>query len=702
MNKKHTFKKVAAMLLGIALTIGATGCGFVTKDSQKDLEQVVAKVDISAQLASSDKYASVAEDVTKLIKQLDTSITKRELISYYMSTGYQYVESYGYTYEKTFNMLLDGLIDREILIQHAVAYYLQSNSNLTAANCETYVNQELNAAGLTAKTKELFTAHKEVLVLKYLLTNGGENLDAYNKGVYTVKKSLNDTLDSMETSYITAESEEHNHEKARTLPTNVGTQKDDYFTTDYEVYTGRNLANTCGTYKQVDGSTITSRQKAYNAFLTNLNSYSLINTEEGKVENTANITELNYYYVELASVLGQNLINKYFESLEASVNDVLTAEYVQEKLNEQFEQDKKSYEGKPVEFLSAMDEVGEDSFLMYGLNGFGYVYNILLPFSTSQTVKYNEAKNRGLTQEQLYKERRNILTQIQAKDLRDTWISEHDHANYSNVLNADYQDGAPIYFFQNQMAEDSEYKTLTHYAGNYPFNGTVTKSADGELEVKSNAVNIDEFMGIFKEYVATTAGVSVTGDVVTKYSDDAKNFIKEDGEVDYDKFVYYRGQVALSDTDPANVFNKENVQYKAISAVNELLFAYGTDPGALNTYLGYSVTPYTTSFVKEFEYAAQEIVKAGAGNYIVCATDYGWHIMYCTVSYTADGAVYTYNHDDRDTEGTFSNLFYQYVKEAAYANHASEEQNRVLLAYDNEDSVTRYQKRYQDLLDMDN
>ena len=53
--KKHTFKKAAALFLGIALTVGATGCGFITTDNQADLEQTVATVDISGKLASDAK-----------------------------------------------------------------------------------------------------------------------------------------------------------------------------------------------------------------------------------------------------------------------------------------------------------------------------------------------------------------------------------------------------------------------------------------------------------------------------------------------------------------------------------------------------------------------------------------------------------------------------------------------------------------------
>ena len=153
MNKKHTIKKTIAMLMGVALALGTTGCGFITPDSQADLEQTVATVDITKQLEKSDEYANYANEVAAVTKYISKDIKKRELVSYFLSTGYTYVESYGYTYEDTFNMLLDGLIDREILIQYAVAYYLKNNEELTAEGCEAYINAQI--AGADEKVAKL-------------------------------------------------------------------------------------------------------------------------------------------------------------------------------------------------------------------------------------------------------------------------------------------------------------------------------------------------------------------------------------------------------------------------------------------------------------------------------------------------------------------------------------------------------------------
>ena len=670
MNNKHTFKKAAALFLGLALTVGATGCNFITTDNQKDLDQDVANVNISGKIDDKNGFADV-------LGYLSTTIKKRELVSYYLSTGYQYVESYGYSYEDTFNMLLDGLVSREIMIQYAINYFLNNGVEGVAKN----------AAGCKAevdKIKDVKDADikKEVSVLKYFLSE--EN---YDKAIYSLKKSLNDSLDSLESSYVTVTEEDHDHEEARTLPTGVDTEKEDYYTNDYAVYTGRNQSSDCGEYETIDGSTRTSRQKAYNAFLTNIQAYNLI---DGK-EDTQDVTQLSYYYIEMSSVLGQALINQYFDAMEDKVSGKLTADYMAGKYTETYEQQVKDYDDEG--FASALDSAAEGSYILNGLEGYGYVYNILIPFSTSQSVKYTEAKNRNPGENALYGIRRDLAANIEAKDLRGSWISEHDHANYS------YEVDGKTYFFQDNLAENAKYDLLDHYAGGYAYN-------DPEAEGYEK-MGIDEFMSIFESYIEEVSGATATGTTNTAYA--TVSDFKAQGDAkkldydDYANFTYYAGKVNFTEEVKASeYFNRNSQQYKALSAVNELLFAYGTDPGAFNSYMGYKVSPQegSTGFVSEFEWAAQQVVKAGVGSYAVCLTDYGWHILYCSFAY-ADGDVYGgYVEAEKDIEGTFSNLYYETMKEAAFSNYATEEQTRVIREYNVDDCVERFEKAYKDLLEM--
>ncbi len=695
MNKKSSVKKTAAILLGLALTVGSVGCdNFILTDNEKDLAQTVATVNIAEALAKEDTGIDKAA-LTKTLSSLTTDIKKRDLVAYFLSTGYQYVQSYGYSYEDTFNMLMDGLISREIMIQYAIAYYMKDDhAGSWEKTLDAYKDEQLAAA--SAKEKDLLKAHPEVLTLKYFLTEGGSENTDYDRAIYSLKKSLNSSLDSLEQSYIKAESHDHEEVETRTLPTGVNTEKEDYYTTDYEIYTGRNTLDSCGTYEKQDGSTTSTRKKAYNAFLANLQSYNMISTA-GSVEDTSDVTNLDYYYVELSSLLGQALVNKYFDELEKAVAGKIDGAYAGIKYKEIYEAQERLYKNDPAAFATAMDSASDSSFLLYGLKDFGYVYNILLPFSTSQNIEYTRAKNNAHnSQDDLYAIRRDILKDVEGKDLRDSWISEDEHSNYSTVKEEKY------YFFDNQLGGENstQYESLKQYLGTYAYKGDV-KEVDGKLKATPDKIKIDEFISEFESHIksALGEGASVVGGKVDGYN--ANKFTDDKDKVDYSKFTYYTGKVNVS-AAAKDYFNADSDIYKAVSAVNELMFAYSTDTGCLNTYYGYSVSPNTTNFVKEFEYAAQQVVKNGAGSYAVCATDYGWHIVFASFVYTADGKVYgDYVESEAEKKGTFSNLFYESLKSTTATSYSTDVQNNVLNRYNNDGSVTRYQSRYQDLLDLE-
>lgn len=710
MNKKHTLKKAAALLLSLGLTVGATGCNFLVTDSVADLKQIVATVDITDNLGNSDDYASVKAGVEKLIKNkgLSTDIPKRDLVAYFLNVGMTYVNSYGYSYTDTFNLLMDGLVNNKIMAQFAVAYYLKNgfgdNANATADACLEYVENGQKAQGLSDTEKSLLKAHPEVLTMQYFLTENGTDFEAYNEAVYGLKKSLNDSLDSAEKNYIKAEDDEHAHEESRTTPTNVNTETGEYIPDDYDIYTGRNALDSCGEYEKVDGSTATTRKKAYNTFLSNLQGYGLVS----KSEDTAVITELNYYYVELSSVLGQALVDKYLDSLNEEAIKALEADnyaYVSEKYQEIMAAQGYSYTKDSAAFETALGSVSDNSFVLYGKEGFGFIYNILLPFSASQEQQYAAAKNKGLTQDDIFNARKSILENVQAKDLRSDWFGEDEHTNYSYAATENYFDngkakGEDTYlFFENNMTKADEYKSLGQYLGKYPYNGTATKNTDGEWEFKPNKLGIDGFISEMESYINYAVG----SDVTSGAKEDDYNATKytKNGVVDYSKFIYYTGKVNLTNTDRSQYFYAENNDsYATLSAVNELMFAYSTDPGCLNSYMGYLVSPYKTNFVPEFEYAAQYAVKQGVGTYVVAPSDYGWHIIYVTFVYEADGDVYGgFKAEDVEKEGTFSNLFYESLKSTSATNYTSDAQNAVLNEY--KTSVTRYVSRYQDLLDLD-
>ena len=739
MDKKNTMKKVSALCLALALTAGATGCEFIITDGIADLNQIVATVNIADTLGkdTDSEYitdaATTSSSVNSLITKgyLSTDIPKRDLVASFMSTGYYYVNNYGYSYTDTFNMLMDELVNQKILTQYAVAYYLDKDANLTVSGFETYRTAQLDAVSSDSTVKGLLEAHPEVLTFKYFLT-GGENtseaLQDYNEAVYSLKLSLNNTLDSSEKSLIKAETHEHTHEETRTTPTNANAETEEYYpiengVIDYDVYTGRNAKNTCGVYETVEGSTPKTRKDAYNVFLSNLGSYNLI--KEG--ENTADITKLDYYYMELTTVLGQALVTKFGEDLEEAAIAKFSDAEAEAEYARIYEGQQAAYDKSVSTFETALNGVSDTSFVLYGQKGFGFVYNILLPFSKAQEMQYNAAKNKaGDDQNAIFNARKKILSEVEGKDLRSAWFCEDEHSHYAYEVSEGYYNngtdkGEDTYlFFENNFSGNEKYKTLTQYTGKYPFNGQATfdeTEKEWSFEYKAaHKLTIDEFIKEMESYInyavdgnKTSGRAKADTAWVSGYDSDSlkTDYYKADGEtVDYSKFVYYKGQVSLTDTNRSDFFYKgtdtdKNDAYAALSAVNELMFAYSTDTGCLNTYMGYAVSLYKTSFVSEFEYAAQIAVQGGVGTYVVAPSDYGWHIIYCSFVYDdAQGDVYGgYKAAERELEGTFSNLFYESMKTNAATTAVSTAQNAVKNEY--KDAAVRHVSTYQDLLDLD-
>ena len=185
------------------------------------------------------------------------------------------------------------------------------------------------------------------------------------------------------------------------------------------------------------------------------------------------------------------------------------------------------------------------------------------------------------------------------------------------------------------------------------------------------------------------------------------------GEIDYSKFVYYVGQVGDIGFSANETFVEGTAAYTALSAFNELQFAYSTDTGCLNTYFGYSMILEDTDYMDEFEYAAKLAVSQGVGTYTVAPTDYGWHIVYCTYAfnsgdvygddvswtgYMADGVI----DEDLIPENSFEYFFYQAMKDSITGTYENVLQSKIINLYDTDACVTIHEERYSDYTSLQN
>ena len=378
-------------------------------------------------------------------------------------------------------------------------------------------------------------------------------------------------------------------------------------------------------------------------------------------------------------------------------------------------------------FETALDGMADDSFVLTApAAGYGYVVNILIPFSTTQSnALENASPDFGDTKGNKFRYRAQLLSEVRGTDQRGTWITgdtdySFDASSTANAYNGG-SDSRNLLFFEDGISDNSRYERIPNYLGLYTYNGTY--NADRNVATPAR-IDIDAFIAEMEGYLKSSAvtgaitqsgdTVSVSGQYVASSADSGdayfarsvSDYYTQENTVDYSKFIYYAGKVDFG----ANGFNAnemflpgsaENVVY---SAINELSFAYNTDTAGLNTYLGYSVIIGNTDYVDEFEYAAQYVCRLGAGNYVVVATDYGWHVIYCTFSFLAGeqgGVIEPFRYESalKDTEGTFSNLFYESLRADMIEQYTEVVQTQAINAYIS--YATVYEDRYADLSGLD-
>ena len=706
--KKTT--KVAAVALAAALSSTLlAGCD-ITTDVSKDYAQVIAEVNItdSANFESSS-YAEYGDVIGT------TEITKRDMVAYFISTGYSMMQSYGWTYYDTFNMISETLVNRQIYIQYAMLYLLDDESE-----------SDITVAGYEAAVEGQTGIDRRLAALAYFLDEEEEA-----QALYSTRQLINSTLDSQEETYL---DHDHSHDDststARTTPTGIDTETEDYYNEAYRIYTGSNALADCPGYEAPEGSTPTTRRKAYSSFLASLRANSLI--ESG--EDLSDVESLTYFKTELASAYETAIINKLTDKFEDTIRATVNEQYAQEIYDTTYSRQETTFANDTDSFETALDGVSDTSFVLTAPEAnYGYVINILIPFSTSQSLELENAPaDLGDTKGNNFLQRAALLKNVRGTDQRGTWFDEDYAFDGAEVENA-YTGGnaARSYlFFEDSLGGNEQYERVPNYLGYYTYNGTVRQNDDESYTVRPNRITIDEFIAEMEGYLTQAAnevsvegdgytvseGVYVNGivaddtinavaDNTTYYNRSVSDYYTESGAVDYSKFVYYAGQVNFTNGFDANQFflagSAENVAY---SVMNELSFAYNTDTAGLNDYFGYVISTGATDYVPEFEYAAQYVCRQGAGSYVVVPSDYGWHVIYCTFSFVADEegnviAPYTFNWDDRTTEGTFSYLFYEALCADLVSEYASIRQSNAI--EDFKDCAVVYEDRYADLSGLD-
>lgn len=714
-----------ALAAAITMSVALPAC--VTRD-EEDLNQVIATVDITK---SENLEAEGLSEYASAISS--ENITKRDLIAAYYNTASSLSSSYSTS--EIFELLVNTLTNTSVVVQYATLSLIKDKVAEDASFLSEY-------QALSSDVEKY-----ELLLEGETSTNddGGES-DRVMLAQYALYSSINSSLDSQEESIINGDDQTSEATETRTTPGGAGEEVENFLplnddgTLNYNIYTGYTgdgysyLLEDSGAYADdaLEGSTRSTRRLAYAQFITSLRDNYLLSEEE----DVRDIMSVSYIQEEYLSQLQQQAINEYYERYQAEQEALI--ESVDENGVYTFLQnhylsdltDQTVSNSTASAFETSMSSLSDTSFILYapateGTDGgtYGYVYNILLPFSASQSVNIDSSD----TSAQYYFERKDILTGITAIDQRSAWFNgATDYSFDASQSDIDYygkNDGRDYLFFEDNLTKPDRYASLDKYAGLYSYNGRVSENTDGTYNLVPNKVDIDGFLTELENYVEYIMG----GDTVSIQKEDSYNassytdyYTEETADledesqrkIDYSRFVYATGKVdvGLDDTDLSSflstMFVEDSAAYKAMSAVNELQFAYTTDTSILSNYIGYSISAYETRYIPEFEYAAQTAISEGAGTIYVCAGDYGWHVIYVTATFdTAGGAVYgediAWTADEVLTEGTFQNLYYTWIKDSTLTNVTTNRRSVINESFGGDSTITKYEDAYRDLLEIE-
>ncbi|MBQ9485338.1 MAG: hypothetical protein IJU83_00710 [Clostridia bacterium] len=525
--KRRLVRFITAILSVVIGAASFAGCHLVTKNNERDLDQVVATVEVTEK----------------------EEIYKKDLVMGYLNYGYIYAQYYGYDAARTYNLILNGLIENRIVVQCAYDKFETDNKI-----------EDASAAKFTAE--------------RYL------SADEITDAKYTAYKSINDLLDGYSEDNSDTEKKDSVIGEVRTVPTGAAKAEKDV---DKAAYVADIETNGF----DVDGNEY--KRAAFNKVITLLKTNNLLgNDYNGK------ITETEYFKRLLKSNYENEIIKNYEESVIAEVKASLTYADLEAAYNEKLDGQK---DWSNSEFVSALSSASSSSPILYSAYGtYGYIYNLLIGVNDYQQDMLDDLKEEHNITEAAYSARRkDILAGTLAKDLRSSWIaSGYDFDFATKKFTGDYtfaKDAANSLEFQGEVEEVRQ----------------KTEDKDGVYAVKNvTSFGLDEFVDFVKTYVYNNESLTAG----TTNDDIYAAFTRGDKPAEYD------------------------------AKINELLFAFSTDSGSLNTYKGYVIKPAvdgaaTEEYVKTFGDAGRALLTEGGSSFKVVASDFGYHFMFCSEVFTA-------------------------------------------------------------------
>ncbi len=343
--RKLLFKLIAVVSL-VAVAFGTlAGCALFEVNKDRDMAQVAVSVDIS----------EGGENGVK------SDIYKRDIVAGYLSYGYYYVQKYGYTTAKAYQLVLDNLVNNAVIIQQSKkelagdlkdSVYKDGVKVLTADDIVALNDGKGEAfLSLIASDNDIAGVKKNVGDVGYI-----KELETAVKNAYKgdlkrtdasfrfvgdaneVLKAVSDGIDNLN-SFIDSfaeddDDDEHDHEKltytARTTPTMDKEEEK----IDVEACLKKINDDKTGLNAKIEGDRLKSFKKGYKK----LQDLGLLETdatdekfyEEDGVPTVLSVLQLDYFKNSVQSALDSKLVDVYEKALRAqqtATSDELWEQY---------------------------------------------------------------------------------------------------------------------------------------------------------------------------------------------------------------------------------------------------------------------------------------------------------------------------------------------------------------------------------------
>lgn len=674
---KKLFFKLAALVSLIAIVFGGlAGCSLFEVNAGRDMDQVAATVNIDGNADS------------------EVKIYKRDMLAGYMSYGYYYVQKYGYTTSKAYQLVLNNLVNNEVImasgknalagsdalsVEDVNSYGIENVLSLLASDkdVEKYENGKKSAGtdgytkGLNDYVASVYSSAKTTSKdASFRFVDKEDVLKAVSDAVGNVNSFIDSFMDSDK------EDDDHDHEHISYTTRTVPTMEKEEEKVDVDACMNVIKNDTKGLNAKVTGDRLKALGKGYKKLV----ELGLVtdgeNYYEGNDKNNAtvmSVMQLGYFKDSVRSAIDSKLVDKYEKKLrdeKTATEDELWSQYEQLKAKQEFE-----YTGDISALETALGNVSASNFVVYNSSiGYGYVSHLVIEYTEEQKAKITEAKGKDdATNETVKAVVDGLQNDIVVKDLRDSWVKSgygtYDGTNFKFGKKYVYNTNGSLATYQGKISE------VTYY----------TEEVDDKEEVHFNFGKVtaeNKDVSYLKNVLKDYLGVNVTANDV---AEQAKN---ADG-ADY-KTLNAEGRKAV------------------INNFEDLKFAFSTDTGNFNKYLGYLYSPLTAAnnYVPEFVAACKTAVEGGAGSVVMFMSEsYGLHVLMCTET-AKDYGMYKDKDAFKADLAVKGSVAYNFKKanialiESTYVSKAA---NTIIKSYIPEDGkdnkyVKHFKKVYKDLI----